>query len=117
MAEQGDTRAQAWLGHRYYWGAGGVARDRVRALEYLQRAGFTTQFTCCTSTKVHILTPGARSQRRERRSRLQPWRHVCVRVNPNFTCFASAKVQTLTLTRLAGMAWTRTATPRYADVC
>ena len=38
MAEQGDTRAQAWLGHRYYWGAGGVARDRGRALEYLQRA-------------------------------------------------------------------------------
>ena len=38
MAAQGDTRAQAWLGHRYYWGAGGVARDRARALEFLQRA-------------------------------------------------------------------------------
>ena len=36
MAEQGDARAQAWLGHRYYWGAGGVARDRARALDYLQ---------------------------------------------------------------------------------
>ncbi|EKX44135.1 hypothetical protein GUITHDRAFT_72490 [Guillardia theta CCMP2712] len=38
LAEAGDTRAQAWLGHRYYWGAGGVPRDRGRALEYLQRA-------------------------------------------------------------------------------
>eukprot|EP00960_Hanusia_phi_P044125 756481-Hanusia_phi.AAC.8 len=38
LAEAGDTRAQAWLGHRYYWGAGGVPRDRARALDYLQRA-------------------------------------------------------------------------------
>ena len=38
MAEQGNTQAQAWMGHRYYWGVGGVERDRARALQYLQRA-------------------------------------------------------------------------------
>lgn len=38
LADSGDARAQAWLGHRYYWGAGGVPRDRERAFRYLDRA-------------------------------------------------------------------------------
>ncbi|KAJ1488096.1 hypothetical protein T484DRAFT_1940011 [Baffinella frigidus] len=38
LAEAGDAPAQAWLGHRYYWGAGGLPRDRARALQLLGRA-------------------------------------------------------------------------------
>mmetsp|Transcript_38732 Transcript_38732/g.60403 ORF Transcript_38732/g.60403 Transcript_38732/m.60403 type:complete len:1056 (-) Transcript_38732:48-3215(-) len=38
LADAGDPYAQAWLGHRYYWGAGGVPRDRARAVQYLDRA-------------------------------------------------------------------------------
>jgi len=38
LADAGNPNAQAWLGHRYYWGAGGVPRDRHRAFNYLERA-------------------------------------------------------------------------------
>jgi len=37
-AESGNTQAQAWLGHRYYWGVGGLQRDRERAFQLLDRA-------------------------------------------------------------------------------
>jgi hypothetical protein len=49
-----------------------------------------TNFTCCTSTKVHILTDLAR---------LLPFAASAEAVlhrGPNFTCFTSTKVQMLT---------------------
>lgn len=37
-AEEGDAEAQLWLGRQYYWGRGGVARNRAVAAHHFRAA-------------------------------------------------------------------------------